>query len=331
MLGAVLIGAWALVGAVPAQVGAQAYPLPFQPSHFPSEFAPGGGCGSSDTGRLTCYFDTQATAGDPADPGTITISIAEPSDAVLTGAYAADRAGDVCGITAGAGTQTLMLTCPTGLEAFGTGSVTFDPDTARVTVDYSPGAVGQLTGPGPTTQRLYFSSRPYSFQVDPGTAGASTVPAGWNLVGGPSGWNLQAEPDLAPLPSLLGSFYTYQAGDSDYEIIPVNVPLLAGIGVWAHLSSPMPVLQTPGSFLVYVTIPLPPNHWVMIGNPGLGPARVAGADVVYTYDSQKGTYMQSTTLGPGQGAWAWSTNGGAVTVSTFCPPLPQSCPPNAGP
>lgn len=300
-------------------VAAQAYPV-LTPT-FPGAFEAGGGCGGLGDGTFTCYFDSRAVAGDPSDPGTITIAAAfDPADLILVSGYAADRAGHVCHVTAGAGTQTLTLGCPGGLQAYATGSVTFRPEPGNVTVTYSSPQAPEAGGVGPAMQRLFFSRWPSGPQAGPEAIAASTYPAGWNLVGGPSGWNLNNGPGSSSLP---GPFYTYQESNSDYQSIPANVPLLAGLGVWAYFPSPTSVLGTPGSFLLYVTVPLPARHWIMIGNPSLGPAKVSGADAVYTYNPNIGSYEHNTSLQPGQGAWAWSANGGTVTVSSACPS--QTC------
>jgi hypothetical protein len=53
----------------------------------------------------------------------------------------------------------------------------------------------------------------------------------------------------------------------------------------------------------------------MIGNPSatdtLG---VHGADTVLVYDAAAGQYSETTTLKPGQGAWALSFSGATITI-----------------
>jgi len=86
------------------------------------------------------------------------------------------------------------------------------------------------------------------------------------------------------------------------------------VGYWAFFSAAgtvtLPVVGPQTQ-----TVTLPPSQWVMIGNPGSAVARLSGADRVLTYDPTSGTYTQVTSLQPGQGAWAISYLGGAVTIT----------------
>jgi hypothetical protein len=112
----------------------------------------------------------------------------------------------------------------------------------------------------------------------------------------------------------IGNEYTYQSGDSDYETLAPGQPMQVGEGYWAYYSSaatgtlPAVGAQT---FSVF----LPAGQWVMLGNPGSTPATVTGADNLVVYDPSGNTYVPATTLAPGQGGWAISLNGAAVTVS----------------
>lgn len=143
-------------------------------------------------------------------------------------------------------------------------------------------------------------------------APAVTYPAGWSLVGGPE--------DTA-LSGLSGPLYTLQPGSADYQsILPLDpkgcsdcVRLPAGKGFWAYfqeattLDLALGVPQT-------TTITLPAATWVMIGNPFSTAAAASGADLVFTYDQANG-YQPAEVLPPGQGAWAYSAAGGALTLS----------------
>jgi hypothetical protein len=60
---------------------------------------------------------------------------------------------------------------------------------------------------------------------------------------------------------------------------------------------------------------LPAGQYALIGNPTGMTMTVTGADAVYAYDPTSGTYRQATTLGAGQGAWAYSANGATVSLS----------------
>jgi hypothetical protein len=127
--------------------------------------------------------------------------------------------------------------------------------------------------------------------------------SGWNMIGGPSG--TAASGSLGPL-------YTYQAGDSMYETIPAGTQLASGEGYWAYFSSGT-TATIPTSAPQSQAITLPPGQWVMISNSGSSNATVTGADVVYTYDGTQ--YQTTTSLAPGQGAWAISMAGGTATVA----------------
>jgi hypothetical protein len=53
----------------------------------------------------------------------------------------------------------------------------------------------------------------------------------------------------------------------------------------------------------------------MIGNPSAADTlSVHGADLVLRYDAATGTYEPTTTLASGQGAWAFSSAGGTITI-----------------
>jgi hypothetical protein len=131
-----------------------------------------------------------------------------------------------------------------------------------------------------------------------------SFPAGWNMVAGSSG---------TALSGYVGPLYTYQAGDTDYEVLGADGPLTDQEGYWAYFggtgyeSLPLTGPKT-------ITINLPALQWVMIGNPHGSPATVTGADAVYVYTGAAG-YAPTATLAPGQGGWAISTTGGTVTIT----------------
>lgn len=131
-----------------------------------------------------------------------------------------------------------------------------------------------------------------------------TYPAGWDLVGGPAG---TVETGSS------GSLYTYQANDSNYEVLPAGTALQGGLGYWAQFASTTTV-TLPLSTPVPMSIPLPASHFIMVSNPGVTQATVSGADYVFTYDPTLG-YAQTTTLNPGQGAWVLSFYGGTLNIT----------------
>ena len=128
--------------------------------------------------------------------------------------------------------------------------------------------------------------------------------AGWNLVGGPAGTTINGA---------TGPLYTYQAADTSYETIPSGAPLQAGEGYWAYFSTPA-TLTPPLATAQTTMVALPASHFVMVGNPYDASVTLSGADSVLTYDPVHG-YAQTTTLAPGQGAWAFSAGGGMLTLT----------------
>ena len=134
----------------------------------------------------------------------------------------------------------------------------------------------------------------------------AAVTAGWNLIAGPTGF---------AAPGATGPLYTYQAGDTAYEATPAGSPLQPGDGYWAYFAAPATLTLTAGSAQP-LERPLPAGEWVMIGNPFTTNASVAGADTVDTY-AAAGGYQATTTLAPGQGAWAFSNAGGTLTLTSL--------------
>jgi hypothetical protein len=106
--------------------------------------------------------------------------------------------------------------------------------------------------------------------------------------------------------------YSYGPTDSAYVQIQNNG--IVGAGYWEYFPSPGTAFIPSGSPQT-ATVQLPAGHWVMIGNPGGFSATVKGADTVYNYDGS--AYQATTTLQPGQGAWAISLNGGTATISNW--------------
>jgi hypothetical protein len=141
--------------------------------------------------------------------------------------------------------------------------------------------------------------------VPPSPPGAITIPTtvGWNLVAGPTG---------ATVNGGSGAMYSWQAGDTQYQTFGPGTTLQAAQGYWAYFTTPGSV-SLPPSGPQTATVQLPASSWVMIGNPGTAPVTVTGADVVYTYNPTGG-YAPTTTLQPGQGAWAISIFGGFATI-----------------
>jgi hypothetical protein len=132
-----------------------------------------------------------------------------------------------------------------------------------------------------------------------------SYPAGWDIVAGPSG---------TALSGYIGPLYTYQLGDTDYEVLGADGPLVQPEGYWAYFGSTgyqMLPVRGPQT----LTLNVPAQQWVMIGNPRGTPATVTGADAVYSYTGTAG-YVATSTLMPGRGAWVISTSGGTISISS---------------
>ena len=152
-----------------------------------------------------------------------------------------------------------------------------------------------------------------SGQASLGVAVAAAGPSGGLL---PAGWNLVAGPTGSVFSQCEGPLYTFQPGDVNYEQQSNVTPVTGGRGYWCFLTAAS-TLTLNGSSQPSVTITLPASQWVMVGNPSTTASlRITGsADAVDTWDTAGGRYATGvTTLAPGQGAWAISLNGGTITV-----------------
>jgi hypothetical protein len=166
---------------------------------------------------------------------------------------------------------------------------------------YSPTSTGYVPG---------YTYNPATNSYVPTTGalnGASVSMAqGWSVVGGPT--NTVITGNIGPL-------YTYQAADFAYQIVPSGSALIAGEGYWAYFGAPITdVLPlAPGQA---ASMQIPASHWVMIGDPGSGAATVSGVDFMVIFNPAANQYQQTTTVEPGQGAWAWSWNGGTARIQS---------------
>jgi hypothetical protein len=267
----------------------------------------------------TCTVAAPTTVYTRAEePGAVAIRVDSPADVTIDGASAVDAAGNRCEATAGAGATLLIMGCPTGLQTGAAITVNFAPVPAlRATFTYNAGEADAMTQ---AVTFAYFETPP---SAPPGYGVSVSYQAGWNLVGGPAGWNLWAATRLRSALSL-EPFYTYQAHDTDYEAISGDdcqgpspcVPLPPALGVWLYLAKPTTVDFVPPGFQEPVaSVSLPPAHWIMVANPDLASVSISGADSVYVYDPSSGSYFRTTTLAVGQGAWAWSAEGGTLTFT----------------
>jgi hypothetical protein len=126
-----------------------------------------------------------------------------------------------------------------------------------------------------------------------------------------AGWNLVSGPDGSRLSGAIGNLYTFQPGDTQYEVAPVDTPLVACRGYWAYFTSGGSL--SPGSSQATCSPAISPGNWVMVGNPSVeGAATVTGADSVLAYTPAEG-YRVSATIPVGSGAWMLAS--GAVTIA----------------
>jgi hypothetical protein len=133
----------------------------------------------------------------------------------------------------------------------------------------------------------------------------ASYPAGWNIVAGPNG---------SALPGYNGTLFTLQAGNGTYQPVSPGTAMKPGAGYWAYFPSPFSgALAT--SSPTSVTVQVPAQQYIMIGNPGNTLATVAGADVVLVWNPTTNGYTQTNQLQPGQGGWAGSIRGAQVTIT----------------
>ncbi len=149
------------------------------------------------------------------------------------------------------------------------------------------------------------------------SAGVVSYPAGWNLVAGPEGTLFSGA---------VGPLYTLQAGDASYRTITAADAARAGYGYWAYFPQTT-FIRLAGTVRLPQSLQLPAGQYVLIGNPANEPVAVSpGVDVLLTYDPAGRSYVPTTVLLPGQGAWAYSIDGMVLTFSALSPPAPPSVP-----
>ena len=147
--------------------------------------------------------------------------------------------------------------------------------------------------------------------VDVGGATIS-YPAGWNLI---AGFGTPA----AALTGIDGPLYTYQPGDTGYEIVQASDAVLGDNGYWAYFDTAT-TERDPSGIVIPGARCLPAGQPIMIGNGStIQTMSVGGADAAYVYDPVTATYQRTYVLQPGQGAWAFSASGGLLTFTPMGP------------
>jgi PKD repeat protein len=143
------------------------------------------------------------------------------------------------------------------------------------------------------------------------TAGAQqgtpvTLQAGWNLVAGIQGLTNS---------SLLSGPFAYSASSNSYQAVATGQTIQGGAGYWVDLSTSV-TLNLPATGVQAISDTLPAGAYMLIGNPTGVQMNVTGPDVVNAYNAATSTYQPTTTLAPGQGAWAYS---GAGAIASLTP------------
>ena len=164
-------------------------------------------------------------------------------------------------------------------------SVTFTPATATTTascgsitsykIDFGDGSPVQTSATPSATTHTYTSPGTFTVTLTVtdcagGVASTSTtiaisgpagpaiaVAAGWNLVSGPSG---------SVFSQCNGPLYTFQAGNTAYQVVPNTSGIVNGQGYWCFLNAPT-TLSLNGQGTTSASISAPPSQWVMVGEP----------------------------------------------------------------
>ena len=176
-----------------------------------------------------------------------------------------------------------------------------------------------VAGGGPTpVPTLVATSTPAPTPTPISTPSPSPTPAGCGTATYAPGFNLVGVPGGTVLSGAAGALYTFQAADTNYEVYPVTTVLGGGIGVWAFF----PVRQTvvlACAVAQPLSIALPANRFIMVGNPNDVAVSVTGADEVLAFNPATGQYSLTNVLLAGQGAWAISGAGGTLTLTPGVP------------
>lgn len=147
-----------------------------------------------------------------------------------------------------------------------------------------------------------------------------------------AGWNLVAFPAGTSLAGIQGSLYTWQPGDTSYEIVQPSQGAKNGLGYWVYFPSKTTVTLAAGSNAT-MQVTLPAGQWAMLGDPsGTEFASIQGMDAAYTYNPAGG-YSANVScglpvpgvvcaqLGPGDGVWVYSAAGATISIALHPFPL----------
>jgi len=259
---------------------------------------------SPSTGMSGSATGTAVITGTTTSAGAASLSIAGPSSATIgqtltftVGSATIVPSDAVVTWSFGDGTSASGQSVAHAFAAAGTYTVTAQLTSAAAPASNASGALTVMVSSPATTTTSNPSGPSVSFA------------AGWNLVGGPSG---------TVFSSAVGTLFTFQAGDTSYETLPVTSGITGGRGYWAYFSAPATVSLTGSGPALPVTVSVPAGQFIMVGNPSATQTvTVSGADAVYTFEPSTNSYQGSggsATLRPGQAAWVYSNAGGTVTI-----------------
>jgi len=185
--------------------------------------------------------------------------------------------------------------------------------------DFGDGGTG--AGPSPTHVYEMAGSFTIALQVtDPTTGQAAqdtanvSVQPGGPLVSYPAGWNLVGAPGGTPFTRANSPLYTWQPGDTEYEVLRAALGVQGGYGYWVYFAQPTTLALT-GISAPTASLMVPAGDFVMVGNPSATAAvPIHGATYALGWDPQSGQYKQVSALAPGAAAWVYVNDATVVTL-----------------
>jgi PKD repeat protein len=205
-------------------------------------------------------------------------------------------------------------TTPNSGASISSYSINFGDNTAAVTATPGQALTHIYSAPGTYTVTLTVTD---STGVSTSTTSQIVIAAVGMPVQYAAGWNLVSGPTGTVVTGNVGPLYSFPPGATTYQVIQNGTPLNAGQGYWAYFptaatsSIAFVTAQTPRT----ASVQAPAGQFFQIGNPGNTVATISGADAVDAFDPATNSYVQTTTLQPGQAAWVYSAAGGTITIT----------------
>jgi PKD repeat protein len=246
-------------------------------------------CGSYGSYGGTNPYSGYSSYGSSGYPNYATTAATTPSAPSPAATAASTPAGTTSAAVAAAQAANAAAGLPTFIPPL---SASNSPQTTASSIPPA-GAATMSSGGSPTNQSTANQGTPVSYA------------AGWNLIAGVQGLGGA---------SVLSGPFSYSPSSNTYSAIAAGQALQGSSGYWVDLSAPATVyLAATGT--QPMTADLPAGQYTLIGNPTGVAMTVTGADTVEVYNTSSGAYQQTTTLAPGQGAWAFSVNGATSSLS----------------